>query len=150
MVVRYAAVGFLYHAASGKVLLHRRDGNTAFYPHTWAGFGGSNEPEDGGVPARTWRRELREELGIALTLDQINPIRSYVNPEVGRARHVFYAVWPTLDDDFALTEGEGYAWFPLQEAITLPDLMRFAQDDLGLLRTIVARDAARAAPAGDG
>jgi 8-oxo-dGTP pyrophosphatase MutT (NUDIX family) len=139
-VAHYAAVGFLYHPASGQVLLHRRDGNTTFYPRTWAGFGGSNEPEDGGDPAATWRREMREELGIALSPDQIRPIRSYVNPEVGRWRHTFYAAWPSPDDQFALTEGDGYAWFPLAEAIELPDLMRFARDDLLELRELVDRD----------
>jgi 8-oxo-dGTP pyrophosphatase MutT (NUDIX family) len=124
------------------VLLHHRDGNTTYYPHTWAGFGGSNEPEDGRVPAVTWRREMQEELGIALTSEQITPIRSYVNPEFGRWRHMFYAVWPALDDDFALTEGDGYGWFPIDDAIELPDLMRFARDDLIVLRQMVDRDAA--------
>jgi 8-oxo-dGTP pyrophosphatase MutT (NUDIX family) len=107
VVERYAAVGFLFHAASGQVLLHRRDGNTTFYPHTWAGFGGSNELDDCGQPAVTWQREMREELGVGLTLEQIHPIRSYVNPEVGRWRHMFYAEWPTVDGAFALTEGAG-------------------------------------------
>ena len=139
MVERYAAVGFLYHAASGQVLLHRRDGNTTFYPHTWAGFGGSNEPEDGGEPALTWRREMREELGVTLTLEQIRPIRAYVNPEVGCWRRIFYAECPTVDGTFALTEGAGYAWFPLAQAIGLPDLMIFARDDLIALRALVAR-----------
>jgi 8-oxo-dGTP pyrophosphatase MutT (NUDIX family) len=137
VVERYAAVGFLYHVASGQVLLHRRDGNTAFYPHTWAGFGGSNEPDDGGEPAVTWQREMREELGVALAPDAIRLIRSYVNTEVGRWRHMFYATWPSVDDEFALTEGAGYAWFSLAEAIELPDLMRFARNDLIALRALV-------------
>jgi 8-oxo-dGTP pyrophosphatase MutT (NUDIX family) len=142
VVARYAAVGFLFHAATRQVLLHHRDANTSFYPETWAGFGGSNEPEDDGDPPVTWRREMREELGIALTFDQIKPLRSYVNPHVGRLRYIFYVVWPSLDDDFALTEGDGYAWFPLDEAIALPDLMELARDDLVCLRDTVAQDAA--------
>jgi len=139
VVDRYAAVGFLFHAATGQVLLHRRNGNTTFYPHTWAGFGGSNEPEDEGDPAVTWRREMREELGIVLTLDQITLLRSYINPHVIRRRHIFYAEWPSVDDQFALTEGAGYAWFPLDEAIGLPDLMELARGDLIALRDTVAR-----------
>ena len=142
MVERYAAVGFLYHVASGKVLLHRRDGNTTFYPWTWASFGGSNEPEDGGDPAVTWRREMREELGVELRPDQIQAIHAYVNPEVGRWRHIFYAEWPSLDDQFALTEGAGYSWFPLDDAIALPDLMRFARDDLIALGRLARRNTA--------
>jgi 8-oxo-dGTP pyrophosphatase MutT (NUDIX family) len=139
---RYAAVGFLYHAASNKVLLHHRDGNTTFYPRTWAGFGGSNEPEDHGDPVVTWRREMLEELGVTLEPDQVRLIRSYVNADVGRQRHIFYAVWPSLATAFVLTEGDGYAWFPLDEAIHLPDLMRFAHHDLMVLRDLVAQDAA--------
>jgi 8-oxo-dGTP pyrophosphatase MutT (NUDIX family) len=135
---RYAAVGFLYHAASQQVLLHHRDGNTTRYPNSWAGFGGTDEPADGGDPAVTWRREMHEELGITLALDQIRLIRSYLNADVGRMRHMFFAVWPSLDTDFVLTEGDGYGWFPLDDAISLPDLMAFARDDLIVLRDLIA------------
>ena len=139
MVARYAAVGFLVHAATGQVLLHHRDANTAFYPETWAAFGGSNELEDGGDPAVTWRREMREELGITLAPDQIRFLRTYINPHYQRRRYIFYAEWPSVDDRFALTEGDGYAWYSLDAAIALPDLMDLARGDLILLRDTVAR-----------
>jgi len=127
---RYASVGFLYHPPSGKILLHHRDATASHYPLCWAGFGGMNEPEDGADPVATWQREMREELGIALQLAQITYLRSYVNHDVGRQRHIFYAAWPSTDDAFALTEGDGYRWFTLDEALLLPDLMSYARDDI--------------------
>lgn len=148
MVTRYAAVGFLYHAASRQVLLHHRDASASHYSDCWAGFGGSDEPEDGGNPAATWRREMREELGVELAPDQITPLRQYVNPDVGRPRYVFYAVWPTPDDTFVLGEGDRYAWVPLDEAIVLPDLMDLARGDLLFLRDAVSGAAGPAAQLG--
>jgi 8-oxo-dGTP pyrophosphatase MutT (NUDIX family) len=136
--VRYAAVGFLYHAATRQVLLHHRDSHAAMYPECWAGFGGMNEPQDGGDPMLTWRREMREELGIELQFGQVRPLRQYVNPDVGRPRYVFYAEWPALGDSFALGEGDGYRWFPLDAAIALPDLMTLAHGDLVYFRDTVA------------
>jgi hypothetical protein len=46
--IRDIAVGFLYHPASGKVLLHLRDANKPPNAGKWAFFGGRAEPEDGG------------------------------------------------------------------------------------------------------
>jgi hypothetical protein len=63
-----------------------------------------------------------------------------VTPRKRQRRVARYAAWPSPDDQFALTEGDGYAWFPLAEAIELPDLMRFARDDLLELRELVDRD----------
>jgi 8-oxo-dGTP pyrophosphatase MutT (NUDIX family) len=144
--MRYAAVGFLYHAASRQVLLHHRDAGASLYPECWAGFGGRDEPQDGGDPAVTWRREMREELGVELVPEQIRPLRQYINPDVGRPRYVFYVVWPSLDQSFTLNEGDGYAWIPLDEAIVLPDLMDLARGDLLFLRDAVGH---RNAPATD-
>ena len=140
MPSRYAAVAFLYHAPTRQVLLHHRDNRASIYPECWAGFGGSNEPEDGGDPIVTCRRELREELGIEITPERIRPLRQYVNPDIGRPRHIFYVEWPELTQDFALAEGDGYAWFPLDAAIVLPDLMAYAHDDLLCLRDRVLRN----------
>jgi 8-oxo-dGTP pyrophosphatase MutT (NUDIX family) len=150
VTVDYASAGFLYHAASGQVLLHHRDANAAYYPETWAAFGGRNEPEDGGDPAVTWRREMREELGVTLARDQIQFLRTYINPHVGRRRYIFCAEWPSLEDRFTLGEGDGYAWFPLDTAIALPDLMELARGDLIVLRDVVSKNAIAPGPDADG
>ena len=84
MAEDYNAGGFLYHAASGKVLLHHRDAQAPRFPNLWAGFGGRCEDVDGGNPVATWRRELGEELGIELTPEQIVPLRDYFSPVTGR------------------------------------------------------------------
>jgi 8-oxo-dGTP pyrophosphatase MutT (NUDIX family) len=143
----YAAVGFLYHGATRKVLLHHRDAQAPHYADQWAGFGGISDPEDGGDPAVTWRREMLEELGVDLAPEQVRPLWEYVNPDYGHPRHIFYAEWPTLDDSFVLTEGDSYAWFPIDEAIVLPDLMELARADLIMLRYLTASSASTPSPA---
>jgi 8-oxo-dGTP pyrophosphatase MutT (NUDIX family) len=137
VVTRYAAVGFLYHAASRQVLLHHRDAGASLYPECWAGFGGRDEPEDGEDPVATWRREMREELGIELAAEQVRPLRQYINPDDGSPRYIFYVIWPSLNDTFTLSEGDGHAWIPLDEAIVLPDLLDLARGDLLFLRDAV-------------
>lgn len=136
---RYASVGFLYHPPSGMVLLHHRDANASHYPLCWAGFGGRSEPVDQHDPLATFRREMREELGIDLAPEQIRYLRSYVNQDVGRQRHIFYALWPDPDHTFALAEGDGYGWFSLDDALRLPDLMAYAREDLTYFRDTVIR-----------
>jgi 8-oxo-dGTP pyrophosphatase MutT (NUDIX family) len=133
----YAAVGFLYHPDSGKVLLHHRDANAPTMPNLWAGFGGLSEDQDGADPVATWQREMQEELGIELARAQIVPLREYLSPYSGRLRHIFYALWPTLDETFVLTEGDGYRWFSFEEALGLTDIVDLSRDDLLALRAIV-------------
>ena len=36
-----------------------------------------------------------------------------------------------------LGEGDGFAWFGIDEALALPDLMELARDDLFALRAVV-------------
>jgi len=60
------AVGFLYHVASGKVLLHLWGTDAPPNPGKWAFFGGRGEPEDGDDLLATWCREMREEIGVTV------------------------------------------------------------------------------------
>ncbi len=138
MVARDVAVGFLYHAASGKVLLHLRAADTPTNPGKWAFFGGRSEPEDGGDLLATWLREMREELGVTLDPTRVVSLRhgAYDN---GTRWHDFYCEWPSLDQDFVLTEGQRYAWFTLDEALSLPDLADYGREDLRLFRELLAR-----------
>src|SRR5687768_3861428 len=128
---RDVAVGFLYHAGSGKVLLHLRDVDKPPNAGKWAFFGGRAEPEDVGDLLATWCREVREELGVTIDRERVVSLRhgTYDN---GQRWHDFYCEWPTLDDDFVLTEGQRCAWFTLDEALGLPDLADYARDDLML------------------
>ncbi len=133
MSIRNVAVGFLYHAASGKVLLHLRGVDAPPNPGKWAFFGGRAEPEDGVDLLVTWLREVHEEIGVTLDPARVVSLRNgtYDN---GLRWHDFYYEWPSLDEDFVLTEGQRYAWFTLDEALSLPDLADYARDDLLIFR----------------
>ena len=133
MSVRNVAVGFLYHAASDKVLLHLRGADAPPHPGNWAFFGGRSEPEDGGDLLATWLREMREELGVALDPERVVSLRNGAYND-GTQWHAFTCEWPSLDDDFALTDGQRYAWFTLDEALSSPDLADYAREDLLLFR----------------
>ncbi len=136
MSVRNVAVGFLYHVASGKVLLHLRDPDKPPSAGMWAFFGGRAESEDGDDLRATWCREMREELGVALDPEQIMSLR-HGTYEDGTRWHDYYYPWPSLDEDFVLTEGQRYAWFTLDEARDLPDIADYAREDLRLFRDVL-------------
>ncbi len=127
------AAGVLYHAQTDSVLLHHRDAGAPTDADCWHPFGGYSEPADGGDPVATWRRELREELGVDVPAALVRPL---FQDEVasGRVVHVFWAEWPTRSEDFVLGEGDGFAWFPLEAALRLPDLTDRARERLLRLR----------------
>jgi 8-oxo-dGTP pyrophosphatase MutT (NUDIX family) len=133
--LRDVAVGFLYHRASGKVLLQLRDEDKPPNAGKWAFFGGRAEPGDGGDLLATWLREMREELGVTLDPARVVSLRHGVYGS-GVRWHDFSCEWLSLDEEFALAEGQRYAWFTLDEALALPDLAEYAREDL-----IVFRDA---------
>lgn len=133
MVAKDVAVGFLYHAASGKVLLHLRGTDQSPSQGMWAFFGGRCEPEDGGDLLTTWCREMREELGITLDPARVVSLRRGTY-DGGRQWHDFYCEWPSLDENFVLSEGQCFAWVTLDEGLRLPDLANYAQEDLYLFR----------------
>ncbi len=108
MSIWNVAVGFLYHAASGKVLLHLRGADAPPNAGKWAFFGGRSEPEDGGELLTTWLREMREELGVMLDPARVVSLRHGTYDD-GTRWHDFYCTWPSLDHDFVLTEGQRYA-----------------------------------------
>ena len=140
--IRDVAVGFLYHRASGKVLLHLRDAATPPNAGKWAFFGGRAEPEDGGALLATWCREMREELGVTLDPARVVSLR-HGRYDSGVRWEDFFCEWPSLDEDFVLTEGQRYAWFTLDEALALPDLADYARDDLTLFRQGAGHGAGR-------
>jgi 8-oxo-dGTP pyrophosphatase MutT (NUDIX family) len=129
-VGRYVACGFLFHAATGQVLLHHRSATARALPGIWSFFCGGAEPEDGDDPAATWRREVREELGIAVTARRVVYLGVAPDPTAGRPRHVFAAAWPRLEGPFVLGEGDGFAWFTIAAALRLLDLPAAAKADL--------------------
>lgn len=138
MVTRNVAVGFLHHAASGKVLLHLRSIDAPPNPGKWAFFGGRSEPEDGDDLLATWCREMHEEIGVTLDPVRVVSLR-HGRYDDGTQWHAFACEWPTLDDRFILTEGQRYGWFTLDRALALPDLAGYAREDLLLFRDRLAQ-----------
>ena len=82
---------------------------------------------------------MREELGVALDPARVVSLRHGVYDD-GTRWHDFYHDWPSLAEDFILTEGQRCAWFTLNEALGLPDLADYARDDLLLYRERCAGD----------
>jgi 8-oxo-dGTP pyrophosphatase MutT (NUDIX family) len=138
--VPHYAVGVLCHRPTGRVLLHHRDAGAATAPGRWALFGGRSEPEDGGDSVVTWRRELREELGVSLTAPGVVPLADY--DYLGLRRFLFAASWPTLATDIVLGEGQGYAWYGLEEALAHPEVTEQTKADLRRLRQYLGRPGA--------
>jgi len=81
MVMQDVAVGFLYHVASGKVLLHLRSVDAPPSSGKWAFFGGRSEPEDGGDLLVTWCREMREEIGVTLDPARVMSLRHGISDD---------------------------------------------------------------------
>lgn len=72
---------------------------------------------------------MREELGVDLRGVHAIPLCDYVNP-YGRHRYVFYSAWLDLRADyFVLGEGQGFAWYLLEDALALP-LTEMTRHDL--------------------
>lgn len=138
MQLPHGASIFLYHAPSGRVLLQHRTDDAPTYPGHWGMFGGSGEPEDGGDPLRTIRRELREELGLTLDPGLVVPLWDYMTSR-GSHRYVFLYPWDDPEHPFVQAEGQGRGWFVPEEALRTLTLTDNARRDLTLLTEHLSR-----------
>jgi hypothetical protein len=82
---------------------------------------------------------MREEIGVILDPARVMSLR-HGTYDTGTCWHDFYYEWPSLDEDFILTEGQRYAWFTIDEALNLPDLADYTREDLRLFRESVVQD----------
>jgi 8-oxo-dGTP pyrophosphatase MutT (NUDIX family) len=122
----FYAGGFFYNPENNRVLLHRRDFNTPNNPGQWAFFGGTSEVEES--PMETFLREIREELGITLTMQEVVPLCDYFNPDFDTHRYVFYVVSDIPVSVLTLREGAGLDWIELDEIFSLNLSKRTRQD----------------------
>lgn len=76
---------------------------------------------------------MNEEIGVTLEPARAVSLRHGTYDD-GRRWHDVWYEWPSLDEDFVLTEGQRYARFTLDEALSLPDLADYAWEDLLLFR----------------
>jgi 8-oxo-dGTP pyrophosphatase MutT (NUDIX family) len=92
----------------GRVLLQHRDDDPAIrYPGLWSLFSG--HVEDGETPEQGARREIEEELGLALE----GPLRlAYHGEDDTRERFIYEAALPVAPEALSLREGQGMALIP--------------------------------------
>ena len=131
-IVEFYAGGFLYNPAAKSVLLHKRDDKTKINPNQWAFFGGLSEGNE--TPKQTFVRELKEELGIAISENKIKPLCDYFNEELRTYRYVFFAESNLRKSQMQLNEGEGFDWIPLEKVFEYDLTEKTARDLKTFLR----------------
>jgi 8-oxo-dGTP pyrophosphatase MutT (NUDIX family) len=129
------AGGFLFDAEEHSVLLHLRDGHTPFNPNKWAFFGGINEGQE--TFGACFVRELREEIGLFVSAQEVIYVRDYFRPELARHRVVFYVRSDVRLAELRLGEGAEIRWVALNVADQY-DLTSATRDDLEYFKRHVA------------
>jgi 8-oxo-dGTP pyrophosphatase MutT (NUDIX family) len=127
----FFAGGFMFNPKTNSVLLHKRDSKTKFNPGKWAFFGGESLTNES--PAETFMRELKEELGIEISKDQVVPLCNYLNKEFNTHRHIFYVESDLKKDEIKLGEGVDFNWIPLEKVFNY-DLTEKTIKDLELFK----------------
>ena len=131
---KFFAGGFLYNPKTKEVLLHKRDDKTPINPNLWGVFGGSNEGDE--TPTETFVREMEEELGVLLQLDEVVALRDYFNEERGTHRYIFYVISDKKKSDMTLGEGADFDWVSLEKVFEY-DLTEKTRNDLRFLLEII-------------
>jgi N-acetyltransferase len=113
---KFWAGGFLYNPKTKEVFLHKRDGNTIFNPNALAFFGGLNENNES--PKECFKRELFEEIGLDINMEEIIYLDDYLNIELNTYRYVFYVISDVKKEKLILGEGAGFEWFILDKVFS--------------------------------
>ena len=74
-------------------------------------------------------RELKEEIGLSVQMDEVKWLREYLNTDTKQHRVVFF-VERAVPVETVLGEGAGFAWFKLSEVGGL-DLADKTRLDIG-------------------
>ena len=133
---RFYSGGFFYNPNKREILLHKRDGNTKINPHKWTFFGGLSEDEDIGKPIQTFIREIKEELSVKLSEEEIIPLCDYLNERENTWRNVFYVISDKPKSEMILGEGAEFDWISLDKIFEYDLSERTIQDLNTFLQTI--------------
>ena len=91
-------------------------------------FGGSSEGTESAPEC--FVRELKEEIGLTVEMDEVKWLREYLNTDTNQHRVVFFVERAVPVEELVLGEGEGFAWFKLSEVGGL-DLADKTRLDIG-------------------
>ena len=119
-IVCYMSVSvIMLYRRDGKMLLEHRTEGRKNFPGCWAFFGGHFEEGEG--PKEALYREAKEELSYTLS----DPKFVYTQRlENGSEKHVFVEAYDESQPIVLLPyESQGYGWFTLEEAKSLPKLI---------------------------
>ncbi|MBX2853652.1 MAG: NUDIX domain-containing protein [Rhodobacteraceae bacterium] len=94
--------------SEGRILCQRRDDKPGvLYRGTWSIFGGGVEP--GETRREAGVRELEEETGLRLALENLLPFRRFLSP-FGKEINVFRARRRVAPEEISLREGAGFGF----------------------------------------
>lgn len=114
----------------GRFLFQFRDADATINPLTWGLWGGRTEAEDA-TTQEAAQRELREELGLNVSPEELRPLAIAEDPS-GRSASLFLLSRRIGWKDIIIQEGAGGAFFRLS-ALTQLEIPRTL---IGLLRTL--------------
>jgi 8-oxo-dGTP pyrophosphatase MutT (NUDIX family) len=121
----------LFDKKTKNVGIHRRDSKAPSDPNMWDHFGGGFEDGVDKNELDTLKREVYEELGIAVDDSRIN--------ELSRQNgSVVYSIDFSFNEfcQIKLGEGAGIAWITIDGALSLNDMTSKAREALSLLREL--------------
>lgn len=116
----YRGQSIILKNADGEILLQFRDGNPRLNPLNWDFFGGGYDHGEELLPGA--RRELLEELGVDVALDDLQVKGEYTDDLVHEA--IILCLRPIEWREIDLREGAGCGFFTKEEAMQLPLIER--------------------------
>ncbi|MFY9558217.1 MAG: NUDIX domain-containing protein [Blastocatellia bacterium] len=121
-----AAVAFVRDTEHGiEVYLSRRPSHFRYYPGAFVFPGGRVDPDDADIRA-TARREVQEEIGVAIATQRLVPLRDiHTSAHAGPVYHMLtfaYAVEDEFNTSLNPEEVEEELWIAAREALSELDL----------------------------
>jgi len=132
---QFYASGFLFHSASGQILLQASssESSSAF---SWVLFSMNNTPKE--EPIHTFQRAIFDTLDITLLEKDIRQVHDYFDEEKKAQHYIFYGV--VNDDTFspATEDDNAISWFVFKQLSKISISPRDKQDIIVAQRVINA------------